>query len=146
RGIAIEFRSHVADALWRAFWDGVFALASTLLPVLLGAALGNVVRGVPLDAGGEFQIPLFIDFSARGPVGVLDWYTLLMGVFVLVTLTAHGALFVALKTLNPVQFRCHLSARAMWLAVVALTLGATWATLRVNPALIRSVPHAPAAW
>src|SRR5712691_9047044 len=41
RGIAIEFRSHIDDGMWRAFWDGTFAFASTLTPVLLGVALGN---------------------------------------------------------------------------------------------------------
>ena len=52
RGIAIEFRSLIRDAMWRRFWDGTFAAASLLAPVLLGAALGNVLRGVPLGAGG----------------------------------------------------------------------------------------------
>jgi cytochrome d ubiquinol oxidase subunit II len=52
RGIAIEFRSHVADSLWRGAWDFVFAAASTLLAVFLGAAFGNLMRGVPLDSEG----------------------------------------------------------------------------------------------
>ncbi|MBI5434426.1 MAG: cytochrome d ubiquinol oxidase subunit II, partial [Planctomycetes bacterium] len=57
RGISIEFRSHVADPLWREFWDATFGLASTLAPIVLGAALGNVVRGVPLSADGWFSLP-----------------------------------------------------------------------------------------
>ena len=57
RGIAIEFRSHVSDGMWRALWDTAFTAASVLLPVLLGAALGNVVRGVPVDASGYFSLP-----------------------------------------------------------------------------------------
>src|SRR5882762_221641 len=75
RGIAIEFRSHVASPLWRQAWDTVFCAASALLAIFLGAALGNVVRGVPLDARGWFSLELFTDFSAREPVGILDWYT-----------------------------------------------------------------------
>jgi hypothetical protein len=35
-----------------------------------------VIRGVPLDASGEFSMSLFTDFTARGRVGILDWYTL----------------------------------------------------------------------
>src|SRR5215471_16645862 len=42
RGIAIEFRSHVEHPLWRAAWDFVFGVASALMPVLFGAALGNL--------------------------------------------------------------------------------------------------------
>src|SRR5450756_1068566 len=34
RGISIEFRSHVADPIWRTSWDFAFALASALLPVV----------------------------------------------------------------------------------------------------------------
>jgi len=146
RGIAIEFRSHVNDLMWRAFWDGVFALASALLPILLGAALGNVVRGVPLDASGYFQIPLFTHFGPANPVGVLDWYTVLMGVLVLATLTAHGALFLAWKTAGPLHDRCRGAAGKLWPAVVVLALAATWATDQVNPALYRNLPRAPLAW
>ena len=146
RGIAIEFRSHVADRMWRSFWDVVFALSSTLLPILLGAALGNVVRGVPLDATGYFQIPLFTHFTTSNPVGILDWYTVLMGVLVLVTLAGHGALFLAWKSVGPLHYRCHRMAQALWLAVIAVALLATWATDMVNPQLYRNLPHAPLAW
>jgi cytochrome d ubiquinol oxidase subunit II len=146
RGVAIEFRSHVADRLWRAFWDGAFALASTLMPVLLGAALGNVVRGVPLDASGFFNIPLFTHWGVENPVGILDWYTLTTGILVLATLTAHGALFLAWKTPDPVRRRCLAAARPLWAAVAVLALVATWATARVNPDVYARLPHAPLAW
>src|SRR5579862_3026396 len=49
RGLSIELRSHVDTHLWRSFWDAAFGLASLLLAVFFGAALGNVVRGVPLN-------------------------------------------------------------------------------------------------
>jgi cytochrome bd ubiquinol oxidase subunit II len=73
RGVAIEFRSHLPDGMWRGFWDRAFTVASVLLPVLLGAALGNVIRGVPVDASGYFNLPLFTDFGPGNPVGILDW-------------------------------------------------------------------------
>src|SRR5579862_869673 len=62
RGISIEFRSLETNVLWRSFWDGVFTFASTLMAVFFGAALGNVVRGVPLDDAGEFFLPLWTNF------------------------------------------------------------------------------------
>ena len=52
RGIAIEFRNHLENPVWQPLWDSVFAGASTLLAIFFGAALGNVVRGVPLDSSG----------------------------------------------------------------------------------------------
>ncbi len=43
---------------------------------LLGLALGNLLRGVPLGASGAFHMALFTDFGVRGHVGLIDWYTL----------------------------------------------------------------------
>src|SRR2546422_7524285 len=54
RGISIEFRSHIEAPVWMQFWDAIFCLSSLLLAVFYGAALGNVVRGVPLDEKGYF--------------------------------------------------------------------------------------------
>ncbi|HEY7040471.1 MAG TPA: cytochrome d ubiquinol oxidase subunit II [Methylomirabilota bacterium] len=135
RGIAIEFRSHVSDSLWRAAWDFVFAVASTLLAVFLGAAFGNLMRGVPLDADGWFALPLFTDWSARAPVGILDWYTILTGVFALLALAGHGALFLAWKTDGPVHERSRRLARGLWIAVAVLWPLVTAASHVVNPAL-----------
>ena len=55
RGLGIEFRHQVDSELWTHAWDVTFAGASFLLALLFGVALGNVLRGVPLDANGEFQ-------------------------------------------------------------------------------------------
>src|SRR5512143_1224910 len=64
RGIAIAFRNHLANAIWRPVFDATFMGASALLAIFFGAALGNVVRGVPLDASGSFFLPLWTDFRA----------------------------------------------------------------------------------
>ncbi len=146
RGIALEFRSHVADTLWRAFWDTVFSAASILLPVLLGAALGNVLRGVPLDASGTFELAFFTTFRTGNPVGILDWFTVLAGLFALVALAAHGALFLAWKTEGPVHERAVRSARSLWIAVVLLWIAATAATAWVNPAIFAALPGRPLGW
>src|SRR5262249_46776799 len=66
RGVAIEFRSHMEHPLWRAAWDFVFSAASLLLPILFGAALGNLLRGLPLDQDGWFSLALFTDFTTSG--------------------------------------------------------------------------------
>ena len=97
RGIAIESRSHQENPLWREFWDTTFSLSSALLALVLGAALGNVVRGVPLDATGSFAIPLFTDFQPGVHPGVFDWYTALVGAFTLCVLAGHGALLPCLE-------------------------------------------------
>ena len=49
RGLSIELRKHIDNPLWAAFWDFAFFFGSSLLIIFYGAALGNVVRGVPLN-------------------------------------------------------------------------------------------------
>ncbi len=62
RGVAIEFRSHISGHSGRRSGILCFALSSALLAIFFGAALGNVVRGVPLDAQGYFFEPLWTNF------------------------------------------------------------------------------------
>jgi len=135
RGLSIEFRNHAHSALGRQLGDLVFALTSTLLAVFLGAALGNVMRGVPLDRSGFFFLPLWTDFRTGPPTGVLDWYTVLVGVLALAALAQHGALWVALKTEGTLEARARRVARSVWHVVAGLTLVVAGATLRVQPLL-----------
>ena len=146
RGISIEFRSHVEDRMWRSFWDASFALASTLAPVLLGAALGNLVRGVPLSADGWFALSLFESFSPTGALGILDWYTVLAGVLALVAILHHGALFLAWKTDGAVRQRSLRLAGYLFPATVALWLAATVATAALAPEVFTGLAARPLAW
>ena len=146
RGIAIEFRSHLADGMWRAFWDAIFPLTSLLLALLFGVALGNVVRGVPVDADGWFALPLFTDFRAQPPVGILDGYTLAVGVFAAAALLAHGGAFLALRTDGDIRARSVLVARrALIMTTVAWPL-VTWATATVRPGFFDAFGTRPLAW
>ena len=66
RGISIEFRSKVEHPLWRTGFDTIFAVASGLMALVLGVALGNLVRGVPVDASGWFSEDLFTNLDPTG--------------------------------------------------------------------------------
>ncbi len=122
RGISIEFRSHVGGRIWSVFWDATFALASILLAVFFGAALGNVVRGVPFDASGNFFEPLWTNFIPNGETGILDWYTILIGVTALAVLALHGATWIAYKTEGALNERAVRWASLLWWLVAALTV------------------------
>src|SRR5207247_2442011 len=106
---------------------------SGLLAIFFGAALGNVVRGVPLGTDGFFFLPLWTDFRAGTEIGILDWYTILAGVAAFATLTLHGALWVALKTEAGLQERAKKIARTMWWVVVVLTGVITAASFSIQP-------------
>jgi len=143
RGISIEFRDHIRSAVWDPFWDFLFCASSLLLCVFFGAALGNVVRGVPLDASGYFFEPLWTNFQLGERTGILDWYTILVGLLALAALIVHGALWVVLKTTGPVRDRSLRIARLNWWLVVALTVAVTVASFRVQPAIAQHFRSAP---
>jgi cytochrome bd ubiquinol oxidase subunit II len=145
RGISIELRSHVKEPLWRAFWDFMFAASSALLAVLFGAALGNLIRGVPLNDKGWFELPLFTDFSTQGAVGLLDWYTVCVGAFALLALSAHGATFLAWKTAGELTARVRAVSLALYAAVAVAWPLMTLATARINAGLLSSLRHRPVA-
>jgi cytochrome d ubiquinol oxidase subunit II len=132
RGISIEFRGQVESPVWFRLWDVVFAGASLLLAVFFGAALGNVVRGVPLNDKGYFFEPLWTNFQPGTDAGVLDWYTVLIGVAALLTLALHGALWLALKTDGPVHDRAQKLAQYAWWGVLAMTIAITVVTFRIQ--------------
>jgi len=143
RGTAVEFRGHIDNKVWKPFWDVVFCGASALLAIFFGAALGNVVRGVPLNANGEFFLPLWTNFQPGPEPGILDWYTILIAVFALLTLTQHGALWVTYKTENGVQARARAVASAAWYGVAALTAIATLVSFQLQPKLAQSFVDLP---
>src|ERR1700675_2474279 len=121
RGTSIEFRNHVKSKVWDPLWDFVFCASSLLLAVFFGAALANVVRGVPLDASGYFFEPLWTDFRLGEETGILDWYTILVGVLALLALVMHGGLWVRWKTSGAVNGRARELSGRVWGGLAALT-------------------------
>ncbi len=123
RALGIEFRHHVQHPMWKAFWDRMFSLGSLLLTVFLGAALGNIIRGVPLNEDGYFFVPLWTNFLPGPHPGVLDWFTLLFVAVAVTTLTAHGAHYLAFKTGGELQQRAaRVAGRAWWGLTVSSVL------------------------
>lgn len=146
RAIGIEFRGHVDAMVWRTFFDGVFSIASILLAVFFGAALGNVIRGAPLGPSHYFFLPLWTDFRVGSQPGVLDWYTVLAAVVTLVALMMHGSVYVAMKTEGTLNARMRSIARWVWPVLAALTAISLVATLSIRPELLDNYKASPAGW
>ena len=146
RGLSLEFGGHLDDPLWRTFWDVAFAVVNLLIALLLGAALGNILRGVPLGVTGKFSLAFFTDFRTRGEVGILDWYTGSVAVFTVVCVAAHGASYLVWKTEGRVHDRSLTLARRLWLAVFVLMPAITAATAIVRPELFTEMMRRPLAW
>tara|TARA_R110002049_G_scaffold902_11_gene6609 strand:- start:3653 stop:4729 length:1077 start_codon:yes stop_codon:yes gene_type:complete len=109
RAIGLELRGQVHNQLWQAVWDKAFGIASFLLALFFGIALGNVVRGVNLGMvengisaheAHYFFLPLWNPtFSPTAEhLGIIDWFTILLGIIGVVVLTIHGANWIIYKT------------------------------------------------
>jgi cytochrome d ubiquinol oxidase subunit II len=146
RGLGIELRMHIDVRVWREFFDGCFAFASALLAIFFGAALGNVMRGVPIGEDGYFFLPLWTNWQVGPNPGILDWYTVIGGLVALVALTVHGCLYVALKVEGALQERAAQLARRLWPALVGITAISLAATMVVRPSSLENYFRYPFAF
>jgi cytochrome d ubiquinol oxidase subunit II len=145
RGMSIELRSHLDGAVWRSFFDAIFSVSSILLAIFYGAALGNVIRGVPLGKDGYFFEALWTNWRVGPNPGILDWYTVMCGVAALLVLTLHGALYVATKTQGEVNQRARKVASIAWPLVLAATFVSLMLTLNVRDGLLANYKQYPIA-
>lgn len=146
RACAVELRHHLDNSMWHSFWDALFCLSSVLLAIFFGAALGNVIRGVPLNAEGYFFEPLWTDFRTTGTTGILDWFTVLSGVVAFVALTVHGANYLAVKTVGEMNARSRKLVGNGWYALVAVTFLSLIAVANLREDLLFNYRNYPVTW
>ncbi|MEA2445759.1 MAG: cytochrome bd ubiquinol oxidase subunit [Thermoleophilales bacterium] len=127
RGLGLELRHQFDNPLWRVACDTVFWLSSGALAFMFGVTLGNVVRGVPLGADGYFRAPL---------LSLLNWYGLLVGLFGLVVLVAHGASFLAARASVGLAERAGRVARRLWWAELLLVAALAYPTYDVRHEMV----------
>ncbi len=143
RAIGLEFRTHIDHGLWAHFFDGIFCIGSLLLAVFYGAALGNVVRGLPLGPDHYFFLPLWTNWGVGPHPGVLDWYTVLSGVIALVALCVHGANYAVVKTEGELNERARKTSLVLTPVLIVLTLLSLMATLSIHPNLLANYNKLP---
>jgi cytochrome bd ubiquinol oxidase subunit II len=124
RGVSIELRHQVHNPLWREAWDVTFSASSALLAVMFGVAVGNVLRGVPLDAEGNFQGSFAL---------LLNPFALVCGVLGAAALALHGAGYLVMKTEGDLQRRARRAVLPLWSATVALLAAVVAASFVVQP-------------
>lgn len=133
RGVAFEFRSKDENPKWRKTWDWAIFAGSLLPALLLGVAFANLARGVPIDQNMNY---------VGGFFNLLNPYALLGGAATVFTFALHGAIFLSLRTTDPLRVRARRMAQRIWsvvLVVLFVFLGATYLStdiltkLGVNP-------------
>jgi cytochrome d ubiquinol oxidase subunit II len=146
RGLSVELRHHLSDKLWHTFFDGLFAFSSSLLAIFYGAALANVVRGVPIGPDGYFFLPLWTDWRTGPSPGILDWYTVFGGVLALVALAMHGAFYLVTKATGTLETRARALAARLTFVVLLLTVISLPATVIARPNSLENYQHNPEAF
>jgi cytochrome d ubiquinol oxidase subunit II len=134
RAVAIEFRSKHPSRRWRAIWDAGFAGGSVVSTLLIGVAMGNIARGIPIDARGEF---------AGSFLGLLNPYALLMGATTATLFAMHGAMYLVLKTEGDLQATVRRWVNPLIIAFTLCYVITTLATLLYVPHITEAFRKEP---
>lgn len=134
RAVAIEFRSKQPMAWWRWTWDILFSFASFVIALGLGIVMGNLVKGIPLDAHKEFTGDLWT---------LLHPYALLIGALVISLFSMHGLIFVLMKTENPLHDKMRAWVNPAIITFIMLYAISTAATLIYYPHMTESIRERP---
>jgi cytochrome d ubiquinol oxidase subunit II len=146
RAAGIELRHQVDNPMWHSFWDFCFCASSVLLAIFFGAALGNVVRGVPLNADGYFFEPLWTTFTITDEPGILDWFTVLSGVVALVALALHGSAYLAVKTGGELNVRSRKAVSRLWYVLVLVTILSLLGVMNLRQGILDNYTRYPIGW
>ncbi len=137
RAVSMEFRGKIDSSKWKSVWDWSFGLGSLVPALLFGVAVGNILRGIPLNEGGMFTGNFF---------GLLNPYSLLIGVLSLVMFTLHGAVYLTLKTDGNHKKKMKELIPKLWIALIILYFLSTLYTMFEAGFLFNGVLGNPIFW
>ena len=124
RTVAIEFRSKRESHRWRNGWDLVFAGSSFGITVLLGVALGNVIRGVALDQSGNMDVSL---------TDLLNPFSIAVAITAVAMFMLHGSIFLSQKVEGELLDRITTLVPRLMIAFFVLMTGLIgWTLLRTE--------------
>lgn len=134
RAISMEFRSKVEDLGWRRFWDYAFGIGSLLPSILFGVAIGNILRGLPINEKGLF--------TGTFP-GLLNPYSILIGLLSMAMFIMQGSVYLAMKSVGSQKKRAEAAASASWIALISLYVVATLSSIIISPFLFEGLLRNP---
>ncbi|MGJ8732680.1 MAG: cytochrome d ubiquinol oxidase subunit II [Cellulophaga sp.] len=154
RAIGLEFRGQFNYQMWKDIWDKSFGVSSLLLALFFGIALGNIVRGVNLGSvengvsaheGHYFFLPLWDStFSPLSKTpGIIDWFTLIIGIISVVTLAIHGANWIILKTNSSINNKLKGIVFKLNIVLAVLTVFSLIVWQIVNPSSLNNFVDKP---
>lgn len=159
RAPAFEYRSKINQPSWRSMWDWVLFIGSATPPLLFGVAFGNILLGIPFHFDNSMR--LFSDEPSviLGFLHLLSPFALLCGLVASSMVTAHGGVYLTLRTEGAMQKRARTAATLFsMLAIILFALGGLWINhingyiaSNLNPnaqsdPLVKAVTVAAGAW
>lgn len=114
RGVSFEFRGKVGDKRWTSTWDMSIFVGSLLPPLLFGVVFAGLIKGLPIGADKEMRAGLF---------DMVNGYTLLGGVTVVMLCLVHGLMFTTLRTTGDLQARARALAGKLLIPLFILLAG-----------------------
>lgn len=145
RAASLEFRHY--DPAWARLWDWAFFIGSLLPALLFGVAVGNIIRGVPLNANGDFiagggETPVFLG----NLLAAVNPYALVIGILGLVWIVLQGSTWMGMKATGDLYERSAKVRQTMLIVFAVMIAAATAATaLLVNDAFMKVV-SGPVGW
>ncbi len=124
RAVSIEFRSQQPWNWWRKTWGAGFSTGSIMASILIGVAMGNITRGIPLDTDGNYT-GTFLE--------LLNPYSILLGVTTLFLFAMHGCIYLIMKTEGETQEQVKKILRPCMFGFIVLIILHTIVTLLYIP-------------
>ena len=117
RPIGFDYRSKIANPVWRKSWDWAIFVGSFVPPVVFGVGFGNLLQGVPFDFD-DLLIPTY----HGGFFALLNPFALLCGLVSLAMLLTQGATWLQMKTIGELYSRANQVSCVSALATAVLFL------------------------
>jgi cytochrome d ubiquinol oxidase subunit II len=137
RAVALEFRSKEPWPWWRHMWDVAFCAASGLASLLFGVAIGNMIIGVPVGPGMEYEGGFF---------NLLNPYALIVGLFNVAMFANHGAIYLYLKTEGELQEKVkYWIFHTLGIFITMYVIVTIFTLVRV-PTMLENLDHMPFMW
>lgn len=137
RAVSIEFRSKIEFQGWKNVWDYCFGIGSLLPAILYGVAIGNIIRGLPINEKGIFTGTF---------LGLLNPYSILIGLLSCTMFIMHGAIYLSMKTDGDQKDRAIAIASKAWVVLVALYIAATLGSMLTSPFMFEGLFGNPLFW
>ena len=136
RPVGFDYRSKIVDPRWRNSWDWGLFIGGVVPALIFGVAFGNLLQGVPFHLD-----TLLRPYYTGGFFGLLNPFALVAGLVSVGMLTMHGAIWLQLRTADPVSTRAKAAAK-VWgmVTILAFALAGVWLVFGIEGYRVVSMP------